>query len=207
VKLVRVADVTVIEELVGTLSEVATTCAGVGDALGGELPAGFRHDRHRVELGSGEATFLRAVAGLQSWHTHRLPGIRVLPPDTEIRPGATVIVTLGTNWLAIAAPCRIVGVVDEPTRWGFAYGTLPGHPEEGEEAFVASIAADGTVAFEITAFSRPADTLVRLSGPLGRVLQRRAARGYARALRRFVDRSEESGGDPPIRPEERPQPR
>jgi uncharacterized protein (UPF0548 family) len=30
-------------------------------------------------------------------------------------------------------PCRVVYVVDEPRRAGFAYGTLPGHPEIGGE--------------------------------------------------------------------------
>ena len=33
-------------------------------------------------------------------------------------------------------PCRVVYVVDEPDRRGFAYGTLPGHPESGEELFL-----------------------------------------------------------------------
>jgi Domain of unknown function (DUF1990) len=75
-------------------------------------------------------------------------------------------VTLGMPFLALVAPCRIVSVVDEVTRWGFAYGTLPGHPEQGEEVFVVSIAPDETVRFEIVAFSRPADLLVRLSGSL-----------------------------------------
>ena len=33
-------------------------------------------------------------------------------------------------------PCRIVWVVDEPDAFGFGYGTLRGHPDEGEESFV-----------------------------------------------------------------------
>jgi uncharacterized protein (UPF0548 family) len=133
------------------------------------------------------------VEGLQSWQAHRLAYVRVVPDDTEIRAGATVIVMLGPSWLAVAAPCRIVTVVSEPSRWGFAYGSLPGHPEQGEEAFVTSIAQDGTVAFDVTAFSRPADALLRLSGPLGRALQRGGSRGYLRALRRFVERRESDG--------------
>jgi uncharacterized protein (UPF0548 family) len=114
-------------------------------------------------------------------------GIRVFPQDSEIRIDTTVVVTLGTPLVAVAAPCRIVGVIDEPTRWGFAYGTLPGHPEQGEEAFVVSASDDGVVRFEITAYSRPGGTLVRLSGPLGRGVQQLGSNGYLRALRRFVD--------------------
>ena len=112
----------------------------------------------------------------------------MLPANTDIRAGSTVIVCLGPGLLALAVPCRVIAVVDEPNRWGFAYGTLPGHPEQGEEAFVVTIRTNGTVSFAITAFSRPADALVRLSGPIARAMQRRATRGYIRALQRFVDR-------------------
>jgi uncharacterized protein (UPF0548 family) len=87
----------------------------------------------------------------------------------------------------LAAPCRIVSVVDEQARWGFAYGTLSGHPEQGEEAFVVSISADETVRFEVVAFSRPGDPLVRLSGPIGRGIQEVGTNGYLRALRRYAD--------------------
>jgi len=141
-------------------------------------------------LGTGESTFHRAVEGLKSWQAHRLAFVRVVPSGTEIRPGATVIVLLSPSRVAIAAPCRVVVVVDEPSRWGFAYGSLPGHPEQGEEAFVVSIAEDGTVAFDVTAFSRPAASLLRLSGPLSRALQKIGSRGYLRALRHFVERAD-----------------
>jgi Domain of unknown function (DUF1990) len=45
----------------------------------------------------------------------------------------------GAIWSRSAAPCRVVCVVDEagPTsKFGFAYGTLPGHVESGEERFL-----------------------------------------------------------------------
>jgi uncharacterized protein (UPF0548 family) len=45
----------------------------------------------------------------------------------------------------------------DPDRYGFAYGTLPAHPEEGEELFLVTRGGDDTVRFEITAFSRPHD--------------------------------------------------
>jgi uncharacterized protein (UPF0548 family) len=75
-------------------------------------------------------------------------------------------------------------VIDEPNRWGFVYGTLPGHPEEGEEAFIVSISEDGIVRFEITAFSRPANLIVRFSRPVGRGIQKR----YLRALHSYVNK-------------------
>ncbi|MGO8859629.1 MAG: DUF1990 family protein [Acidimicrobiales bacterium] len=66
-------------------------------------------------------------------------------------------------------------------------GTPPGHPEQGEEAFVVSLSSDETVRFEVVAFSRPGDALVRLSGPIGRGIQRGGTNGCLHALRRFVD--------------------
>lgn len=186
-KLVRSADAAAIAQLIEALGRAEPTYEHTGAALTGELPTGFRHDHYTTVLGSGENTFQRAVEGLQTWQAHLLPFVRVVPSGAEIRSGATVIVLLGPSRLAIAAPCRIVAVVNEPSRWGFAYGSLPGHPEQGEEAFVVSITEDGTVLFDVTGFSRPTDFLLRLSGPLGRALQQRGSRGYLRALRRFVE--------------------
>jgi uncharacterized protein (UPF0548 family) len=174
------------ERLVQSLQAAPPTYADVGGTLIGARPEGFHHDRYDVPFGRGTDVFQRAVDGLRMWKAHAVPGIRVFPKEETVRTGATVVVTIGTPYLALAAPCRVVGVVDERTRWGFAYGTLPGHPEEGEEAFVVSIAPDQSVHFEIMAFSRPGHHLVRLSGPLGRSMQRVGAHGYLRALRRDV---------------------
>lgn len=184
---VRPTDSESIARLVERASSAEPTYAETAAALSGKHPLGYRHDHHEVVLGRGAETFDRAVQGLQMWTTHRVPGIRVLPEGTEVRPGATVVVTIGTPLSAIAAPCRVIDIVDEPGRWGFAYGTLPGHPEEGEEAFIASISDDGTVAFAITAFSRPASSLMRISGPVARAVQRRVTLGYIRSMQHFVD--------------------
>ncbi|MFC6343752.1 DUF1990 domain-containing protein, partial [Nocardioides hankookensis] len=92
-------------------------------------------------------------------------------------PGATVAMRLGP----LRVPCRVVYVVREPDRVGFAYGTLPGHPESGEERFEVARAADGTVTFEVTAFSRPATMLARLGGPIGRAVQDRITERYLNA--------------------------
>ena len=148
---------------------------------------GFHHDRYETVLGHGSGTFESAVNGLKTWKAHRVPGVRVFPEAQEIQTGATVVVTFGTTLVALAAPCRVVSVIEGQVRWGFAYGTLPGHPEQGEEAFVVSMSPDESVRFEILAFSRPADTIVRLSGPIGRGFQKGGTNGYLRALRRYVD--------------------
>ncbi len=162
------------------------TYAAQDATLGGALPAGFHHLSDATVLGHGPRDFARASEGLRIWQAHRLPGVRVFPHDAPLRSGTSVVVTLGTDLAAVAAPCRIIAVVEEPGRFGFAYGTLPGHPERGEEAFVVTMSDDGTVSFGVRAFSCPADPVMHLVGPLGRCLQAVTAKGYLRAMRRSM---------------------
>ena len=75
------------------------------------------------------------------------------------------------------------------SRYGFAifaYGTLPSHPEEGEEHFLVTRATDGAVRFDVAAFSRPHDLLTKLGGPIPRHLQARATQRYLQGMRDFV---------------------
>jgi uncharacterized protein (UPF0548 family) len=188
-RLARPSSAASISKILDLGCTASPTYPDVGATLsGGSLPTGYHHDQYEASLGSGRAVYERAVVGLRSWRAHDLPGISVHPSGATVEEGTTIVVTMGTV-VAITAPCRIVAVLDESDRWGFAYGTLPGHPEQGEEAFVVRSAADGSVVFTITAFSRPSDPLVRLSGPIGRTIQRRATEGYLRALRTFVSAS------------------
>jgi uncharacterized protein (UPF0548 family) len=187
-KFVRPSNSSSIDRLVEDLQPVEPTYSEIGGTLTGVHPVGYRIDSYEAILGSGPETFHWAVEGLRSWQAHRIRGMRVLPQGTEIRPGATVVVTLGTSVVSVAAPCRVIEVIAEPSRWGFAYGTLPGHPEQGEEAFVVSISDDDEVRFEISAFSRPGDPITRLSGPVSRGIQTAGTKGYLRALQRFVGR-------------------
>jgi uncharacterized protein (UPF0548 family) len=168
------------------LSQADPTYQDIGATIKGIRPSGFRHDHYEADIGRGAAAYERAVAGLRQWKAHTARGIGVYPEGVEICMGATVIVMLGTSALALAAPCRIVGIIDEADRWGFAYGTLPGHPEQGEERFVVSRSTDEAVRFEITAFSRPGDRLTRLSGPIARTIQKKGTESYLDALRRYV---------------------
>jgi uncharacterized protein (UPF0548 family) len=193
-KFIRPTDPIAMDRLVTSLRGTQPTYTDVGATLAGIEPEGFHHDHYEILLGRGIETFQRAVIGLRSWKAHAAPGVRVFPHEEVIATGVTVVVSLGTAFLALAAPCRIVGVIDEQAKWGFAYGTLPGHPVKGEEAFVVSISPDETVHFEMVAFSRPADPLVRLSGPLGRGIQKCGTNGYLWALRRFVRREAEGEG-------------
>jgi uncharacterized protein (UPF0548 family) len=83
--------------------------------------------------------------------------------------------------------CRIVAVVDEADRFGYACGTLPGHAGTGEERFVVEWdRTDGGVWYDLASFSRPRHALVRLGAAYLRVVQRRFGRESAAALSRAI---------------------
>ncbi|WP_250037807.1 DUF1990 family protein [Paractinoplanes maris] len=158
------------------------TYAQVGATREGPLPAGYDHVHRDAPLGHGQATFDRAVDGLFHWRMHRAAGLSVRGAD---RPAAVgVDVTLALAFLTI--PCRVVYTVDEPDRKGFGYGTLPGHPESGEEAFFVRMKDDGEVRFQLRAFSRPATLLVRLAGPIAMLVQRFATDRYVKAMQQVA---------------------
>ena len=153
----------------------------------GVPPAGYAVDHTRVRLGEGEAVFAAARAALGRWEQFRLGWVEAWSPADSIEAGGLVAVagrSTGVWWLNA---CRVVYVVDEPgpvTKFGFAYGTLPGHVEMGEERFLIEWdRADGDgVWFDILAFSRPRHVLARLGRPWVRRLQKRFGRESAAAM-------------------------
>jgi uncharacterized protein (UPF0548 family) len=150
-------------------------------------PAGYRRLHHRTRLGRGGEVMAAAADAVLGWRMHRAAGVRIdAPPGARAETGATVVASMGMGRVRLDAPCRVVWSETGPRLAGFGYGTLPGHPVSGEEAFVVTRDADDTVWFTITAFSRPARWYVRLAGPLGPLLQRAYARRCARTLRRLV---------------------
>ncbi|KRA28142.1 hypothetical protein ASD81_23590 [Nocardioides sp. Root614] len=128
--------------------------------------------------------FEGAANDLFMWRLHERSGLRVQASESPLEHGTVVLMRLGLGPVALSIPCRVVDVINEPTRRGFAYGTLDGHPECGEERFVLERGADGTITLTITAFSRPASHLARLGGPLSRRVQQAMTTRYLRALDR-----------------------
>lgn len=92
---------------------------------------------------------------------------------------------LPVGWVEVV--CRVVAVVDEADRFGFTHGTLPVHPEEGEESFTVIRTADGGVEFHIVAASRPRQMLARAFPPVARRLRAAAAGRYLAAMQSAVD--------------------
>ncbi|MGY0491449.1 DUF1990 family protein [Streptomyces sp. WG-D5] len=143
----------------------------------GGLPSGYGHVDRRVRIGSGQECFERAGAAVLAWGAQRGAGMKVMPGD-DAREGADV--RLRFLWLRI--PCRVVRVVRDASRIGFAYGTLPGHPECGEEAFLVERDADDAVWFRVRAFSRPGRWYARWGGPVARGVQKWMTGRYLRAI-------------------------
>lgn len=147
-------------------------------ATPGPPPPGFHALRVDTRLGTG--VFDRAAGQLLGWQMHRaMPLVRVVSATGDVEPGARVVLRLGP-W---RAPCEVVWTVVEEDRVGFGYGTLPGHPERGEESFVLRRDPSGAVTFTVFAISRPALWYLRAAGPVVRRAQELAAHQYGRTLR------------------------
>nr|WP_041782900.1 DUF1990 domain-containing protein [Mycolicibacterium chubuense] len=162
----------------GHLSGKPLTYSEVG-ATAGPMPAGYHHLRKSAVIGRGRRRFEEAAERGMRWGMLRGAGVRVEATTDVAEVGAEVLVHLGP----VAAPCRVVYVVDEPDRRGFAYGTLPGHAESGEELFLVRYdPATEDVYAEVAAFSRHATWWSRAGSPVTSLAQRLIADRYLRAL-------------------------
>jgi uncharacterized protein (UPF0548 family) len=166
------------------LADAPFTYDEVGATRDGALPAGYDHVAREHVVGTGREEFDRASAAVFRWAAQRGAGLRIRAGGPASTPGTVVLMTAGLPRLGLDIPCRVVWVVDEPDRRGFAYGTLPGHPESGEESFVVSLRPDGTAVYELRAFSRLATRLSRLGAPVSHRVQTLALDRYVAAIRR-----------------------
>jgi uncharacterized protein (UPF0548 family) len=167
-----------------TYPEVGATRPAV--LSGAPLPGGYHHLRYQRLIGTGQAAFDAAGACVLSWGTHRGVGFDLRATSGRTDDGATVAFGIGRGPLALLASCRVVWSIDTAERRGFGYGTLPGHPETGEEAFVVSRDRADRVWVEIVAFSKPGRWYSRLGAPAVPLLQRIAVAAYARAVQRAL---------------------
>jgi len=164
-----------------SLRRAELTYADVGGTRG-ELPLGYQHLERRAVLGRGRPRFEQATHRLLHWQMHRGAGLEVHASSDKVLADGVAVLRLGLGPLGVSAPVRVVYVVDEPHRQGFAYGSLPGHPERGEEAFVLELGDDGAMTFTIRVFSRPASLAARVGGPGTRAAQSYITGRYLRAL-------------------------
>jgi uncharacterized protein (UPF0548 family) len=159
--------------------------AAVGATRGGPLPAGYKVDRNRVWLGSGQDVFEKAQRGLRTWAMFDLGWVRTFPHHVDIQPGSVVAVVVSHFGFWSVNLSRIVFAEDSSS---FAYGTLAEHAESGEEKFsVIWNASDDSVWYDVLAFSKPNHALARAGYPLARLLQKRFARDSMAAMKRLTE--------------------
>jgi len=152
--------------------------------------AGFSRDHERVLLGKGEAVFRRAAEAIARWQMMPPSVVQPCPPGAKIEEGAMTANlfrawSLG-GWLTL--PTRILYLVedrkDQFLRSGFAYGTVRGHWEHGEERFLALWdQGNDSVWYDLLVYSRPRHPLARLAYPYTRWEQSRFRRLSAAAMR------------------------
>jgi uncharacterized protein (UPF0548 family) len=153
-------------------------------------PVGYDVDHNRALLGSGDEAFAKAVAALRSWQMFNVGWCRIYPRAAPIEVGTTVAILIKHFGFWSLNACRIVYLIEEQgllQRYGFAYGTLPEHGEVGEERFsVEWRQEDGTIWYDLYAFSTPGHVLAKLCYPLSRFLQRRFIKASKMAMVRAV---------------------
>ena len=186
-----------VREYLLSLKDAPLSYAPVGctreSRQGEPVPPAFNRDHERVLLGKGEGVFRRACGAVRQWQMMPPSVVQPCPAGVPIEEGAMVANlfrawTLG-GWLVL--PTRILYLVDEATgeftRSGFAYGTVQGHWEHGEERFLVEWdRRDDSVWYDLLVFSRPRHPLAKLAYPYTRYEQGRFRRLSCAAMRKIL---------------------
>ena len=164
---------------------------GIGSTESGQLPEGYHCLVSQNYLGEGLAVYRRVAQGILSWELQRRSGMRVRTESEAVTPGTRIVSVFGIGPFRINAPCEVVWVRQPlpgggPQSAGFGYGTLPGHPERGEEAFEVELDAQGRVLLKITAFSRHATWFYQAGGLVARAAQRHITSRYIEGARQLA---------------------
>lgn len=173
--------------MLGRRKNDALTYSTVGMSLGRvEAPDGYRDVETSRTVGRGEEAYRRVGHALMNWEVFTRAGHFVQCETDAVVRGATVVTAMPTGPISITAPCRIVDVVAEGTKIGFAYGTLPGHPARGEESFILEHRSDDSVVLTIRSISQLAGFWSKLGGPISHSAQSRATRAYLSAAEQIA---------------------
>ncbi len=144
-------------------------------------PAGYRRYETTTCVGSGDDDWAWASMAVLHWAVKTRSGFEIDGAERAYLGGdVTLLARIGP--FRLREPARVVAVVEEPSRCGFAYGTRAGHPVCGEEAFVVHRSADGSVWLTLRSLTRPGAGAWRLAFPAVLVAQLWYRRRYQRAL-------------------------
>ncbi len=149
-------------------------------------PPGWHATVRDELLGVGPELFDQARISLWQWQLHSGSGLRPQVSHQEVCLGAVIEQTLRLGPVQLKAPCRVTWVVETPVRMGYAYSTLDGHPERGEELFAVEL-LDDQVWLRIRACSRPARWYSRAGALPARLVQRAVTNRYVAAAHAMID--------------------
>lgn len=153
--------------------EKLDTQANFRDKKVSSLARKYNYDETMIFLGEGPEVFTAARKVIREWKMFPSSWTKVYPDHAPIRTGQRVAVLFKLMGLWWWNSSEIQYTIEEADRFGFAYGTLPGHVESGEELFLVEIDDSEKVWYKIKAFSRPAYWVVNLVYPYARSQQRR----------------------------------
>jgi uncharacterized protein (UPF0548 family) len=147
----------------------------------------YNVDHNCCLIGCGEKDWEKAKDSIRGWKMFEMPWIKLCWPDTAIVPDRTVVILVRHFGFYSLNAARIVYVIDESDRFGFAYGTLANHGESGEERFLVRIdSGTGKIWYDLYSFSKPNHHLAKLGYPITRSLQRKFAADSKAAMVRAV---------------------
>lgn len=142
----------------------------------------YRRSEVTVSLGTGDKVWRHAAEDVLQWKVKTASGFVVDPVGPAV-PGARVVVTARIFGFTVIEPVEVMCVVQEATRGGFSYRTLPGHPVDGEEAFITYRRGD-EVFLTIRSLTRASSRQPwRALFPILLIAQRIVQRRYRHALR------------------------
>jgi len=154
------------------------------------FPVGYDHDSNRVLVGQGIDDFHLAKASLAAWKMFPSDWVRIFPHQPPIEAGREVAVLFQLFGLWWYNSCRIVYTIDQAHQFGFAYGTLHGHVERGEECFQVYLDKKERVWYQIEAFSQPNIWLTKIAYPIARRFQRRFVRDSFKSMKDAVRKAQ-----------------
>lgn len=138
--------------------------------------SGYDNDLQKIYLGDSKQVWETAKKLLDNWQQFPPSWTTVFLENTTLVKEKNVLVFFHLFGLWWVNPARIVYTLDESDRYGFAYGTLEGHVEQGEECFWIEREGDGKIYYAIKAFSKPLFWGARLIYPIARRYQRKFVR-------------------------------
>lgn len=178
----------------------------------------MNHLQHQLDLGPAEL-FPLAREAVLTWKLQESAGV-IARPVRRVHIGQIIHLRLNPIWPApprrwrgrdLSIPvgtCEVVDVIDTERAAGFAYRTLPGHLESGEQTFLVSIGPEGFIGPEgstgpegsagpeerlgvsITSDSVPENPLLKAFAPLSVAAQKMMAARYAEGLKQILRSAE-----------------